>query len=95
MPTAFNFISFPIHYLGIIIDPHYKILRWFRQSILLKISIVSSAITRVSFTGIGYNAIDEQANAVCITRNLAYACWLLHDFSSQREDIIGTQIYGG
>ena len=40
---------------------------------------VNTAITRGSLKRIGYNA-------VCITRNSAYACWLLHDFSDQCED---------
>lgn len=47
---------------------------------------VSSAITRVWLKRIGYIEIDEQANAVCITRTYARACWLLRDFSEQCED---------
>jgi hypothetical protein len=46
----------------------------------------SCTITRLSSTRIDYNAIDEQVNAVCTTRNFAYACWLLRDFSDQCED---------
>jgi len=30
MPIEFNFISFPLHYLGLIVIVHYKILCWFR-----------------------------------------------------------------
>ena len=50
-------------------------------------STVSSAIKRVSLTRIGYNANDEQENAVCITRTFVYSCWLLRNFSDQCEDI--------
>jgi stage V sporulation protein SpoVS len=48
---------------------------------------VSYAITRVSLTRIGYNAIDQYVNAVCITRTFASSCWLLRDFSDLFEDI--------
>jgi len=36
----------------------------------------SSAVVSVSLTRNGYNAIANLANAVCITRTFAYACWL-------------------
>jgi len=35
---------------------------------------------------IGYNAIDDLVNAVCVTRILAQACWLLRDFVDQCGD---------
>ena len=44
---------------------------------------VSSDILRVTLTLIGYKATDEQVNAVCITQNSTYECWLLNDFSDQ------------
>jgi len=44
---------------------------------------VCSATTLAWFTRIGSNATDKWLNAVCITRNFAYACWLLRDFSDQ------------
>jgi hypothetical protein len=34
----------------------------------------------------GYNASDEQVNAVCATVNFAYVCWLSRDFKDQYED---------
>jgi hypothetical protein len=45
-------------------------------------STVRSVIVRVSVTRIDSNMIDEWLNVVCITRNFAYACWLLGDFST-------------
>jgi hypothetical protein len=36
----------------------------------------SSADVRASLGRSGYNAIANLANAVCITRTFAYACWL-------------------
>lgn len=48
---------------------------------------VTSAITHVSLTRTGYNAIDEYVNVVCTTRTSAYSCWLLGDFSDQCEEI--------
>ena len=50
-------------------------------------SSVSSAITPVSLTWIGYNSIEEYVNPACITRNFTYACWLLRDFSDKFEDV--------
>jgi len=35
---------------------------------------VSSAIGRVPLTRIGYKAIDDMVNAVCVTRTFAYVC---------------------
>jgi len=37
---------------------------------------VSSATMLTWFTRIDCNTIDKWVNAVCITRNFAYACWL-------------------
>jgi hypothetical protein len=51
------------------------------------ISTVTSVITRVSLTRLGYNVIGEYAKVVCITRNFAYACWIIRDSSDQFEDI--------
>ena len=34
-----------------------------------------------------FKSTEEMVNAVCITRNLAYAFWLLGDFSDLCEDI--------
>ena len=34
----------------------------------------------------GYNASDEQADAVCATVNFAYVCWLWRDFKDKSED---------
>jgi hypothetical protein len=53
---------------------------------------VSSAMTHVPLTRTGYNAVDKQVNAVCITRTFAFACWLLRDFRDQCEDIAPNQI---
>lgn len=35
-----------------------------------------------------YKETDGEVSAVCTTRNFAYACWLLHDFSNQCRGII-------
>jgi hypothetical protein len=48
---------------------------------------VSSCITHVLLMQIGQNKIDKQCNAVCITPNPSYMCWLLCDFSNHSEDI--------
>ena len=37
-------------------------------------------------------AIDEQVDAVCITRSLTYACWLLRDLSVQCDAIAPNMI---
>lgn len=48
---------------------------------------VSTDITHVSVMRIGYNAIDEEVNAVCITRTYTYAYWFLYNLSHFCEDI--------
>lgn len=41
---------------------------------------VPSVIARVPVTRIGSNMIDEWLKALCVTRNFAYAYWLLRVF---------------
>ena len=48
--------------------------RELRGLIFIYLRTVSSAITHVSLTRIGYNTADKMVNAVCITRTFAYAC---------------------
>jgi hypothetical protein len=56
------------------------------QLLYKHVGTVTSAITHVSVTRNGYNAIDEQVNAICTTRTSANSCCLLSDFSDQCED---------
>ena len=50
-------------------------------------STVISAITCLSLIRIGCNAIEEKVKAVGVTRTVAYAFWLLGNFSDQCGDI--------
>ena len=43
-------------------------------------------IMRVSLVQIGYKVVDEQVNAVCITRNFEYTCCIWLDFTDQCGD---------
>jgi hypothetical protein len=50
-------------------------------------STVSSAITWLSLIRIGYNATEEKVKAIGVKRTVAYACWLLGNFSDYCGDI--------
>jgi len=50
-------------------------------------STIRSAITCLSLTRIGYNAIEGKVKAVGVTQTAAYMCWLLGNFSDQCGDI--------
>ena len=50
-------------------------------------STAISAITRLSLIRIGYNATEEKLKAAGLTRTVAYACWLLGNFSDHCGDI--------
>ena len=43
------------------------------------VNTVSSAVTSVLLTRIGYNATYEYVNAICVRRNSTHVCWFLHD----------------
>ena len=69
-----------------------KVSVFFNSSIIIvtrglaPLQIVGFALTCFSIILIGYNAIDDQVNAGCITRTLAQACWLLRDLVDQCGD---------
>jgi hypothetical protein len=46
-------------------------------------------------TPAGYNAVDAQVNAVCITRTFAYVCWLLRDSSATSVKVCDVTLDGG
>ena len=48
--------------------------------------VQSVQLLRVLTKRIGRNAVYEELSAACAVRTFVYACWLLGDFSEQRED---------